>query len=753
MSHCIRCGGELPSAGAECPECRIAFKDVLEDSSFLDDDEDDEEFEPAPPKKRVSRFDKYLDDSPVFAGQDDVAPVREPLLRDRRSPASAPMAEPDPEPISEPVSEAAQESSWEASPKPDWESALEPSPEPVPVEVPEPAPIAEFAPAVAPEPVVELDPLAELEAQFAARFAALFENEPEPQAGSATECEPEAEPESETIYVDAEDEAVTSEVVLAPPSVVEAPELAPVSVAPVSVAPDEPLPEAPVAAGVDESITAPVDVVVVLPAREPIGPPEPPSQSPSEPAPSVDPVTPTVDETPVVEPLVPVDEATPVEQPTVQPIAADIAPAVDANIHSGPTNIKITPRYELHSAPAEGSPVVHVLLDIEPSGAPLVTGIDGPLAHVIIALDLSASMNDPRKYPVLTRAIEKMLGDLHKSHGGDVLVSLIVFAYGAEILLRARPASKLDAREVLDLIDRSPLRFSRYTDIVGALTRAGRIALDSHRAMPRVPIRIYVLTDGRPQDIEGARRKMGQIRKIPVDVHGLGFGDDADLDVLQDLISGGRGGTVKHVRSETLSSAFEQIAKVAKRVVAKRALLDVELKGGAVGGASYRFRPARHAYGKRAFENGQHFHTDLGTLESGRRYSLLFQLRLPPTQGDETEIGRVTLRIPGEGGPVTFEHLLFIARHAGSEMPAPDDIVLEARHVVEAVGASDPKAQLKALHARRRLYVEERRDEYIIELIDRAIAQMETKGSLDALSNGERAALQSHTQSIVGTGA
>ena len=52
-----------------------------------------------------------------------------------------------------------------------------------------------------------------------------------------------------------------------------------------------------------------------------------------------------------------------------------------------------------------------VLLTLTPEGAPLVQG-DGPVAHVILCVDLSASMNHPDKYPVLTRALEGMIEDL-----------------------------------------------------------------------------------------------------------------------------------------------------------------------------------------------------------------------------------------------------------------------------------------------------------------------------------------------------
>lgn len=689
MTHCIRCGGELPSAGAECPECRIAFDDIVEDSAFIDDDEDEEGGDPTSPRSRAARWDAYLETAPVRVDDDLAEEPEEP----------APATEPEPEPA----------------------SAMLEQQEPVTadVRVDEVREVPEVeAPVVEAEPVTaEIEPVAEEPVEIAPVEAAPVEVEP-------VEMEPVV---LEPVVLEP---VVTESVVVAAEKVdVDAP-------ADADQSGDEPEP-APATLAYESDAEA--DDAEVL------GPPEPPVAD-ALPAEEEAPESPVV--APIAAPVV-----QPVLQPVVAPVVAPVAGPVVAplpNVHTGPASVGIDVRFELHSAPADGAPVVHALVDLEPSGAPLIDGTDGPLAHVVLALDLSASMNDPRKYPVLTRALEHMLVDLKHAREGDVLVSLVVFAYGSETLLRAQPASQLDPREVLQLIDRSPLRFTRYTDLAGALSRAGRIAYDGHLAMPRVPVRVYVLTDGQPQDIELARHKARVLRRVPVDVHGLAFGDDADLGTLQELLCGGRGGTVKHVRSDTLESAFERIAEVARRVVAKRALLDVELKNGVVGGASYRFRPARHAYGKQAFDGGRHFHTDLGTLESGRRYSLLFQVRLPKSEHDETEIGRLTLRIPGEGGPVTFERLLFIARHPGAESPEADAAVVEARHVVEAVGADDPQAHLKALRARRRLYLEEKRDPYIIELIDRAIEEMEKRGSLEALTNGERAALQSHTQSVIG---
>ena len=76
---------------------------------------------------------------------------------------------------------------------------------------------------------------------------------------------------------------------------------------------------------------------------------------------------------------------------------------------------------------------------------------------------------------------------------------------------------------------------------------------------------------------------------------------------LSNLISGQRGGTVKHVRSDTIEVAFGRIGELAQRVVTPRAILDVELRPGVIGGSAFRFRPLRYNYGDEAFENGRRF--------------------------------------------------------------------------------------------------------------------------------------------------
>jgi hypothetical protein len=284
--------------------------------------------------------------------------------------------------------------------------------------------------------------------------------------------------------------------------------------------------------------------------------------------------------------------------------------------------------------------------------------------------------------------------------------------------------------------------------MAGALKRAGRIALEQVRRHRAMPTRICLLTDGRPQDVPGAQRVMAQIAKMPVDVDALAFGKDADVAALHDLVSGGRGGTVKQIRSDTIGEAFGHLAATAGAVITNRAQFELELRPGVVGGAAFRYRPARHKFAGTAFGAGRVFRTDLGTLEAGRPYSLYFELRLPASKALETEIGRITVRLPGYGGPRTFESLVAIPRHRGAVASTPDREVQTARDVLSALGATDPKDHLRALRTRRKLYEAERRDPALLAVLDRAIEEIEERGSLSALSAEEQAAILSHTATV-----
>jgi len=429
----------------------------------------------------------------------------------------------------------------------------------------------------------------------------------------------------------------------------------------------------------------------------------------------------------------------PAAEPVVEEPVVEEAPPPHADV-------ELRARFEFASVPADEAPEMGVLIEVEAEGTPLREGRDGPVAHVILALDLSASMNDRDKYPVLRDAVERMLADLRSSGSADVLISLVVFSRGAQVLLRATSAKRIRPERLFDALERHKLCFGNYTDIAGALSRAGRIAFDQCRANRTLPVRVYLLTDGRPQDVEGARAAADRLAKVPCDVHALAFGADADVAILQDLFAGRRGGTVKSVRKETIRSAFERVAEVAQKVVATRCRISVELKPGVVGGDVFRYRPARVRFPDPAFVDGKRFSADLGTIETGRTYTLLLEVRPPEREEKETHIGDVVVQIPGFGGAITTRLPLKIRRTPiGSLTGAIDPTVRTARDILDALTDEDPEVALRALRLRRKLYEQEKRDPGLLRLLDRSIKMLEASGSLDGLTRGEFATLRAHT--------
>lgn len=428
-----------------------------------------------------------------------------------------------------------------------------------------------------------------------------------------------------------------------------------------------------------------------------------------------------------------------IEEPVVEEPPPEPPPPPHANLF-------VRARYELASVPADDAPLTGILVEIEADGTPLREDAEGPVAHVIVALDLSASMNHPDKYPVLRDAVERMLVDLRSARSADVLISLVGFSRGAAVFLRSTPARRIRAERLFDALERHQLCFGNYTDIAGALSRAGRIAYEECRRSRTLPVRVYLLTDGRPQDIDGARRAADLLAKVPCDVHALAFGADADVGILQDLFAGRRGGTVKSVRKETIASAFERVAEVAQRVVATRCRVELDLLPGVVGGDVFRYRPARVRFPDPAFADGKRFRADLGTIETGRTYSLLFELRPPERDEEETHLGDVVVQIPGFGGAIETRHPLRLRRTPARTDPgAVDPMVRTARDILDALTDEDPEVALRALRLRRKLYEQEKRDPGLLRLLDRSIRMLEKTGSLDGLTRGEFATLRAHT--------
>jgi hypothetical protein len=174
--------------------------------------------------------------------------------------------------------------------------------------------------------------------------------------------------------------------------------------------------------------------------------------------------------------------------------------------------------------------------------------------------------------------------------------------------------------------------------------------------------------------------------------------------------------------------------------------VSLDLLPGVVGGDVFRYRPARVRFPDPAFAEGKRFRADLGTIETGRTYSLLFELRPPEREEAETRLGNVVVRIPGFGGPITTRLQLILKRTPPrTEAGTVDPMVRTARDILDALTDEDPEVALRALRLRRKLYEHEKRDPGLLRLLDRSIRMLEQTGSLDGLTRGEFATLRAHT--------
>lgn len=407
--------------------------------------------------------------------------------------------------------------------------------------------------------------------------------------------------------------------------------------------------------------------------------------------------------------------------------------------------LDVAARYEFAAVPRHDPPVMGVLLEIRAEGRAIVDPRAGPVAHVILALDVSASMDAPDKLPAVLRALRSMLDDLRQPRAAEVLISVVIFSQGADAVLQAVPARKIDHRDLFHRIRHHSLAGGRYTDLGGAVKWAGVIAARQCRTAVTVPTSIHLLTDGRPQDLDRAREVASKVGTIPADLNALAFGDDADVALLQELFAGRRGGTVKVVRPITVAGAFGRVAEAAQNVVATRCRVWIELAPGVAGGRVFRFRPARVRYPEPCFERGKLFATDLGTIESDRTYGLLLEVRLPEREEPRTDVGTVRVEIPSFGGPIVGAARLVVPRSSGATPTGLEREVRAARDILEAVDETDPTATLRSLELRRELYERERRDPGLLTLLDRAIRTVRTTGTLDGLSSGDRATLRAHT--------
>jgi serine/threonine protein kinase len=400
--------------------------------------------------------------------------------------------------------------------------------------------------------------------------------------------------------------------------------------------------------------------------------------------------------------------------------AAALEALAGARAATSGLQVRIAPVWSRTRYATDDDPIAQVLIELEverPAHLP-----PPPVsADIFLVLDVSGSMDSPERYPLLRRAV----GEFLERMDPDDRIGIAVFSVDAGLITKPITGAQAsrDARRILATMDDSPLKFGGATKLAPGLARA----LGSLREGARGGVRrVYVLTDGELHDTEACARALPEFRAHRIETHVYGFGPAFDAAALRRLVSDQLGGSVKPICNEQdIVQTFSHIAEVNRRLVAEEGMLHVEIDPEVDCGDAWAFRPQERHLGR---IRGRRVARELGAVESGRVYSLLLELRLPPGApgGADTPVARA--RLSCRTGSTRTEHEEPIVAPRGEGEPVAR--VEQAFAVLDALRKQDDgAAQLVATLARLELARLEGRDPGLIAALEKQIAVLEGRGS------------------------
>lgn len=215
-------------------------------------------------------------------------------------------------------------------------------------------------------------------------------------------------------------------------------------------------------------------------------------------------------------------------------------PGYDSSAESA-EHFNITYRFREEFLSSDVDPLASILLDIRSRGE---SDLCKPICHVCLLLDVSGSMNDPAKYPLLLKATRLLLENMPEND----YVSLAIFSAGQELVLAATPSKEVRSDNVIQHIDISGIKFGRQTLVSGVLSSVLDEIAELSSRVEGVLHRIYLLTDGQLHDLLPAVEQAKLLRNFRTELHAYGFGSDWSYDSLNELVSAvSTSGTIKPI--------------------------------------------------------------------------------------------------------------------------------------------------------------------------------------------------------------
>ncbi|HEY4641689.1 MAG TPA: metallophosphoesterase [Thermoanaerobaculia bacterium] len=351
--------------------------------------------------------------------------------------------------------------------------------------------------------------------------------------------------------------------------------------------------------------------------------------------------------------------------------------------------------------------------------------------HHILVLDMSRSMNEEKKYPLLVAAVDAYLR-LLSPHD---LVSLIPFSTESEILVRSLAVSQLRqySFSAARALSTWPFRFGA-THMAPAL----RLALTEIERAKSVGFdgveRLLCLTDGQLQDYMACRPVALKIGQQSVSLNLFGFGEDFDAESAEALAAESEG-TVRYVRTigTELEEYFGHMARTSQRIVLRDATITLRVTPGVTCFNVFACRPQERHIGKFDDVTTPVISYKVRAVRYGSPYIFLFELR--PWEARQT-LGSLTFEASDSTEPIQLS--IELSPQFAQESGEVNDFVQKMAASVGALVRSDSDTQIAALQARIKLYSREGRPPQHIEALERQLEVLRRGGSPSELSKDDQ---------------
>jgi Mg-chelatase subunit ChlD len=435
-------------------------------------------------------------------------------------------------------------------------------------------------------------------------------------------------------------------------------------------------------------------------------------------------------------------EASPTPQAGPTPAAGRTDHTADGWARVGKLEVQVEPIFDRSAYERQSDPLVRFLVEMQVRRADPERAPGKVPADLFLVLDVSGSMNQPDRYPLLRQAVRQLI------RGLDARDRLAIAVFSTDAEMVQPPLSGAEAADhaadIIERMDQSHYLFGGSTQLAPGL-RCVLAALQGQKPADGRVRRVYVLTDGELHDSDEVARVLTSFPQQRLEVHAYGFGTQFDAAALKRLLSDQRGGSVKPICNEQdVVQVFEHVASLAGRLATEEATLTVQIAPGVVCGDAWQFRPQERYLHKIPGALVR----DLGPLEVERIYSVLCEVRLPVAAGPRTLVGSARLAWREEGTP--RERVVSLEAVRADRDGQPDERIGKIAAILEALrDQADQAVRLSALKAKLDLAILEKRDPDLIGSLRKQIDVEEGRRQVGELDEADRQQLDADCRTWV----